>query len=384
MILHRFLTFSAAAVLLLAFSAFVLRSLWPTQYKVLRHNLSEITDYQLFDKRSLPPSPHPLPLVEAPAQYRQAVALAMAHAGLDTTLENSDSVAFLVLKDGTVAYEQYWDGYRPDEPVMIYSITKSILSLLLGLALEDGLMSSVDQPVSDFIALFRKPILRDIRIKHLLQMTSGLPYVEYAINNPFGLHAHLTYTEDIAGLLQDIEAGDPPGIHFSYKSVDYAVLGQVLDKVLAGESISAYLQRKLWFPMGAVYPASWSIDSAEKGLEKTWCGLTMTARDLARFGLLLQNHGQWQGTQIIPRHWINASLSITTADGSLSNYQYGWWLMPGESFAFRAEGILGQFLYVNPEKRVVIVRFGTSLGGLNWAEWRGFLSRVADLFDVVS
>lgn len=266
---------------------------------------------------------------------------------------------------------------------MLYSITKSILSLLLGLAIEDGLIQSLDQPVSDFLPTFNDPDLKAVRIEHLLQMTSGLPYVERTINNPFGLHAHLTYTDDITGLLQTVEAGVPPGTRFVDKSVDYALLGRVLQVALKGESITAYLQRRLWFPLGAVYPATWSVDSVGKGVVKTWCCLAMTARDLARFGVLMQDRGQWQGRQLIPRDWVKASLSINTEEGSIANYQYGWWLMPGEPFAFRAEGILGQFLFVLPANRIVIVRLGKSLGNMDWSEWARWLTQIARLVGTV-
>lgn len=110
----------------------------------------------------------------------------------------------------------------------------------------------------------------------------------------------------------------------------------------------------------------------------------MTARDLARFGLLMQNRGQWQGLQLIPRTWMDATLSTDTKEGSIANYQYGWWLMPGDPVAIRAEGILGQFLYINPTHRIVVVRFGTSLGQLDWDGWKDFLTKMANLVATIS
>lgn len=365
------------SVVFLIVAAILLEMFWPTQYRVFRYNFSDIDDYKLFESRALPPTQNVILLVDAVAERRTAAARLIESDESAIPLDDSDTVAFLVLKDGEVLYEKYWNGYGPEQPVMVYSVTKSIMSLLVGLAIEDGLIGSVDQHVSEYLPWFDKPGLSEIRIGHLLQMTSGLPYSESALNNPFGLHAHLTYTDDIPELLTGISTGVLPGEKFSYKSVDYALLGMVLDKALGGESITDYLARKLWIPLGAEHDGLWSLDSEQSGLEKTWCCLSMTARDLSRFGLLMQGKGTWRGEQLLPLHWIEISLVGTSEKGGYPYYRYGWWLMRGNTSAFRGEGILGQFLYIDPDTSVVIVRFGSGLGGHGWETWLEYLDNTA-------
>lgn len=356
-----------------------MKSYWPTQYKVFRYNLPSITDFRIFDNRVLPPSTLAVPFSYSPEADRSLFSTRLEQAGLKDKASGSGTVAFLVLRDGRILYEMYRDGYGPGDPVMVFSITKSILSLLTGLAIEDGLVESLDQPVSDFLPQFEQGGLARIRLDHLLQMTSGLPYVERSINNPFGLHAHLSYTGDIAGLLEQVEAGTAPGENFSYKSVDYALLGLVLDRALGDETISDYFYRKLWHPVGTVSTGFWSVDSAAHGMEKTWCCLSMSARDLARFGQLMLNRGRWNGRQLVPADWLSRIDSAAGAAVPKTNYRYGWWHMPADSFALRAEGTMGQYLYINPESRTVIVRLGHGLGTMNAEQWRQLLTAVSKL-----
>ena len=356
-----------------------MKSYWPTQYKVFRYNLPSITDFQIFENRVLPPSTLAVPFSYWPEVDRSLFATRLEQEGLKDRVSGSGTVAFLVLRDGRILYEMYRDGFGPGDPVMVFSITKSMLSLLVSLAIEDGLIESIDQPVSDFLPRFEQGGLARIRLVHLLQMTSGLPYVERSVNNPFGLHAHLSYTDDIAGLLEQVEAGAAPGENFSYKSVDYALLGLVLDRALGEETITDYFYRKLWHPVGAVSTGFWSVDSAEHGMEKTWCCLSMSARDLARFGQLMLNRGRWNGQQLVPADWLSRIDSAAGTAEPKTNYRYGWWRMPGDSFALRAEGTMGQYLYINPERRTVIVRLGHGLGTMNAEHWRQLLTAVSKL-----
>ncbi|HTE34200.1 MAG TPA: serine hydrolase, partial [Chryseolinea sp.] len=149
------------------------------------------------------------------------------------------------------------------------------------------------------------------------------------------------------------------------------LLGLILERALKGKTVSQYLQDRVWRPMGMEYTASWSIDKEKAGLEKTFCCLSARAIDFAKIGRLYLNNGNWNGVQIVSKKWVTASTTIDTTNGSAWNYQRHWWL-PTKSGDFMAEGHLGQFVYVNPNKNLIIVRFGEKDGDVNW--WLQFLA----------
>src|SRR5690606_15577430 len=135
-----------------------------------------------------------------------------------------------------------------------------------------------------------------------------------------------------------------------------------------------YFTEKVWRPLGMEYDASWSIDQKKDGMEKTFCCVNAVARDYAKIGRLYLNEGAWNGEQIVSRDWVKASTGVDTSKGSARFYQYQWWLPTG-SGDFLAQGHLGQFIYVNPAKDLVIVRLGKNNGGVEW--WPVFTSLAA-------
>jgi CubicO group peptidase (beta-lactamase class C family) len=156
-----------------------------------------------------------------------------------------------------------------------------------------------------------------------------------------------------------------PGIQFDYVSGNTQLLGLILERALKGKNVTQYLQEKLWEPLGMEYSGSWSIDSEKSGLEKTFCCLNARARDFAKIGRLYLQKGNWNGKQIVSEKWVKESTQIEISEGSASYYQYQWWL-PSRDGDFMAHGILGQYIYVNPSKNMVIVRLGSSEGNANW------------------
>jgi CubicO group peptidase (beta-lactamase class C family) len=162
----------------------------------------------------------------------------------------------------------------------------------------------------------------------------------------------------------------PPGEHFDYQSGSSQLLGWVLERALRKaddpRTITAYLNDKLWAPLGMEYPASWSIDREKDGIEKTFCCLNAPARDFAKLGSLYLHKGEWQGKQLVPKDWVAQSTRVDSANGSAWYYQYQWWL-PSREGDFVAEGILGQYIYVDPARGLVIVRLGTNEGKLDWS-----------------
>ncbi|MCX2742109.1 serine hydrolase domain-containing protein [Pontibacter anaerobius] len=344
-------------------------------YKALIYNLANIDDNTIFDQRKIdaPFTAQPWPLAE---KYN----LVQLPQELEQLNEEMDPVAFLVVKDDSILYEQYWDGYSDESLSNAFSVAKSIVSMLVGVAIKEGHIKSVEQPVGDFLPRFRKGDKAKIKIKHLLWMSSGLNWDESYIN-PLSMTTEAYYGSNLKKVINRLEAEEEPGKKFIYKSGDTQVLAFVLQQA-TGMSLSEYAEEKLWKPLGAAQDAEWSIDQPE-GMEKAYCCFFSNARDLARLGKLYLHNGVWNGDTIVPPAYVKASLTpnglINSEDGKkVDFYGYQWWLVPdykGQDI-FYARGILGQYIIVIPEKGIILVRLGRQRGG-----WTG--EHPSDLFDMI-
>lgn len=291
----------------------------------------------------------------------------------DAYLKDNNTVAFLIIKNDTLQYERYFSGYRPESIVPSFSMAKSVTSLLIGIAIEEHFIQSVDESITTYIPELKEKGFEKVTILHLLQMTSGIKFNESYVN-PFGDAASFYYGTDLRKLIRKMRLKHAPGTRFEYVSGNTQLLGLVLERALKTRTISSYLEEKLWQPLGMEFGASWSIDRSKNGLEKTFCCLNARARDYAKIGRLCLNQGNWNGKQIVSKEWILQSTKVDTAAGSVNYYQYQWWL-PSASGDFMAEGILGQFIYVNPAKKLIIVRLGKNEGKANW--WNVFIGLAA-------
>lgn len=325
-------------------------------YKALWYFTADIDDYKIFENRIITAGNYkPLPVA---ANYNKKEIPPQ----LTKTLESIETVSFLVLKNDSIIYERYWHGYTDTSISNSFSMAKTIVSMLTGIALTEGKIKSLDQPVSDFLPEFKEGEKATITIKHLLTMTSGLNWEETYIS-PISHTTEAYYGNDLQKAISKLKVIHKPGSLFSYKSGDTQILAFALEKAI-GKNISEYVSEKLWKPIGAKYDAIWSLDN-EKGMEKAYCCFNATARDFARLGLLYLNKGNWNGTEIVPVEYVNASISpilTRNVEGNLTDYYgYGWWLMP-ERKAFYARGILGQYIIILPEQDLVIVRLGKKRG----------------------
>ncbi|MFN6082646.1 MAG: serine hydrolase domain-containing protein, partial [Bacteroidota bacterium] len=229
------------------------------------------------------------------------------------------------------------------------------------------------EPITIYIPELRKSGFDKVSIKHLLQMTSGIAFNESYIN-PFGDAASFYYGLNLRKLINQMKIKKQPGKEFDYVSGNTQLLGLVLERALQDKTVTSYLQEKIWLPLGMEFDASWSIDRKVQGIEKTFCCLNARARDYAKIGRLYKNNGNWNGKQIVSETWVKESTKLDTTDGSASYYQHQWWL-PNPGNDFMAEGILGQYIYVNPAKDLVIVRLGKDEGEADW--WNLFTSLAA-------
>lgn len=329
------------------------------------YNFANITDYKKFASRPLiHATPDFLFYEKTPGRHPKSIHINGADYGFEDYLRSNNTVAFLIIQHDTIQYEQYFAGYDKTSIVASFSMAKSITSILIGCAIDDKLIQSVQEPVTNYIPELKKNGFDKVTIEHLLQMTSGLKFNEGYVN-PFGNVASFYYGRNLRKAIPKMKLEAAPGAAFRYKSGNTELLGVVLERALKTKTITQYLQEKLWQPLGMEYDASWSIDKKKNGLEKTFCCINARARDFAKIGRLYLNKGNWNGQQIVAESWVKKSTQVDTANGSTWFYQYQWWL-PTKAGDFMAHGILGQYIYVNPSKDMIIVRLGKSEGKADW------------------
>ena len=331
------------------------------------YNFADIKDHKKFQSRPLTAATSPFNFqITNKGKFPKE----LNNIPFDKYLEDNKTVAFLIIKNDTIQYEKYFKGYDKESIVPSFSMAKSVTSILIGCAIDEGLIKSVDEPITSYIPELKKNGLDKVTIKHLLQMTSGIKFNESYIN-PFGDAASFYYGLNLRKEIGKMKLKTEPGKKFEYVSGNTQLLGLVLERSLKDKTITSYLQEKIWTPLEMEYDASWSIDRKKNGLEKTFCCLNARARDFAKIGRLYKNKGNWNGKQIVSQKWVEESTKLDTSEGSANFYQYQWWL-PTPNEDFMAEGILGQFVYVNPKKDLIIVRLGKNEGKADW--WTIFTS----------
>ena len=331
------------------------------------YNFADIKDHKKFQSR-------PLSAANSPFNFQVTnngkFPKELNNIPFDKYLEDNKTVAFLIIKNDTIQYEKYFEGYDRESIVPSFSMAKSVTSILIGCAIDERLIKSVDEPIINYIPELSKNGFNKVTIKHLLQMTSGIKFNESYVN-PVGDAASFYYGLNLRKEIEKMKLKTEPGKQFEYVSGNTQLLGLVLERSLKNKTITQYLQEKIWTPLEMEYDASWSIDRKNNGLEKTFCCLNARARDFAKIGRLYKNKGNWNGKQIVSQKWVEESTKLDTSEGSAKFYQYQWWL-PTPNEDFMAEGILGQFLYVNPKKDLIIVRLGKKEGKAYW--WTIFTS----------
>lgn len=334
------------------------------------YNFADIQDHKIFAARPLKNDSTQFSFLSAttPKCPKTITTDKNKEISFDTYLESNKTVAFLIIKNDTIQYENYFKGYDKTSIVPSFSMAKSITSILIGCAIDDGLIDSVNEPILKYIPELNNNNCDKITIRHLLQMTSGLKCNENYIN-PFGDAANIYYGTNLRKAMFKIKGGKTPGTEFNYVSVGSQMLGLVLERALKTKTVTQYLQEKLWQPLGMEYEASWSIDKKKNGMEKTFCCINARTRDFAKIGRLYLKKGNWNGKQLVSENWVKESTKVDTKEGSVWFYQYQWWL-PSKTGDFMAEGILGQFIYVNPNKNLIVVRLGKKEGDVDW--WKFF------------
>ena len=268
--------------------------------------------------------------------------------------------ALLIMKDGRIVYEIYRNNTNERTRFIAFSMTKSITSLLVGIALEEQRIKSIDDPITNYLPELRSGGYNGVTIRQILQMRSGVDYEErYDFGNP-GVaarnheHALVMNVARFADPARSIKRKNPPGSTWEYKTLDTAVLGWLLERVSGGSTVAAYTAQRLWEPLGAEADAFYIMDGPPGvGREFSGAGFNATLRDFARVGQMVLNGGEANGHRIVPAKWLTESTRPTGGPGP--GYGYQWWMgqRPG---SFQAVGLQGQYIYVDPASRTVVVK----------------------------
>ena len=285
---------------------------------------------------------------------------------LEDYLKSKHTKAFIIIRKDSIIYERYFDGYDHISIFPGFSITKSFLSALVGIAIDEGFIKNVNQPVTDFLPELKDRNFKKVTIDDLLSMRSGIRFVE-TYSNPFGGMAKFYYGRNLRKYTMNMKLESEPGKGYKYQSVNYQLLAMVLEKA-TGKRISEYLEEKIWKPVGMEFNGTWNVDSKKFMENKGFCCINARAIDFARFGQLYLNQGKWVGHQVVPENWVSESLKIRydSQDSQGFPYTYSWRVL--HTGDFFAKGILGEFIYICPIKKIVVVRMGDKSTDLVWPD----------------
>jgi CubicO group peptidase (beta-lactamase class C family) len=353
-----------------------------TTWQIIRYNYSGIDDHEIFPFRTLPASSAAYSYAYNTREQRMPEEFSFK--GRTFTLSGDmaklNTRALLIIKNDTIVYENYYAGYSDTTLSTIFSISKAVMSMLIGCAIADNYIAAVSDSVPQYIPELSANGFDGTTIEHLLQMTSGINYSTWE-SMPFGKPSYFYYSDDLRHetLNLRVDLDGQPCEPFAYRSGNYQILALLLERALQDEYVSDYFTRRVLAPLGTEYDATWSIDRPGDGMEKAFANLNMRARDLAKIASLYLHNGNWRGQQIVPAAWVSASTRRDSSACSAPYYQYGWWLISEKYGDYCGEGDHGQFLYINPRLQVVIVRFGQGLGNLSYKEWKQLLTTMAEV-----
>jgi len=321
----------------------------------IQYQTPDIDDYKIFKNRTVKADKH-IPW-EISGDYNKKDFSKVTN----EKIMELDPVAFLIVQNRKIKFEKYWQGYNEDSLSNSFSMSKSIISLLIGIAIDEGHIKSVDQKVGDFMAEFATKPNDVLTIKDLLTMSSGLNWDE-SYSSPFSVTTQAYYGSDLFGLINELKVIEKPSLNWKYLSGNTQILAFILKKA-TGMNVADYASEKLWKPLGAKNDALWCLDKQD-GMEKAYCCFNSNARDFARIGQLVLNKGMFDDIEIISKKYIDEAtkpaINLTGDKGRLVDfYGYQFWIVQykGYNIPF-ARGILGQYIFVIPDKNAVIVRLG--------------------------
>ena len=325
--------------------------------------------YELFPTSNLAPSNNPSSFeIESMIELPNSFVYESRSVDVNEYLDRTDVSALLILKDGKIRYENYWLTGGREVKWISMSVGKSFVSALIGIALDQGHIKSIQDPVTIYVPQLKDSAYDGVSIKDILQMSSGASWNEdYGdpnsdINRSVRIFA-------LGGSLDEFAASltneNEPGTFNRYNSTDTQVMGMLLREA-TGTSVTEFMQKMLWDPIGAEDNAYWLLDS--ENMEVAYGGLNATARDYAKLGELYRLRGRMNNKQIIPEKWVDESVRpdaphLMPGENPMSDYPLGYgyqWWIPDESGDYMAIGVYNQFIYVSPKNNSVVVQLAAN------------------------
>lgn len=280
-------------------------------------------------------------------------------------IDSSFTQGFIFIQNDTIQYENYWRGQKEDRKHISWSMSKSYVSALFGIAIKEGYIKSIDQTVEEYLPELIGSGYDGVKIKDVLQMASGIKFDENYSDPNSDINVY--WEGFISGRSQDkfvrtLTNQRPPGTYNQYVSLNTHVLAMLIVKA-TGKSLTQYLQEKIWKPIGNEFDAYWLVDG--EGMEMALGGLNACLRDYAKLGRLYLHKGNYNGVQVVPADWIERSTTATephlipresTAPNGGTGYGYQWWIPAGNEGEFMAIGVFNQYIYINPTTQTIIVK----------------------------
>lgn len=273
--------------------------------------------------------------------------------------KSNGTIAYVIIKNDSIWFENYYDGFDKNSQSNSFSMAKSYVSGLLGKAIEQGYITGLDQPVGDFLPTFKEGLASNVTVGDLSSMASGTSWDE-KYYSPFSIVTRAYFDDDLEKVMSGLKVIETPGQKFKYSSGDTQLLALVIEKA-TGKKLYNYLTETFWKPLGSDNPTLWQVDSKHHDLVKAYCCIASNARDFARYGKLFKDHGKWNGKQLLDSAFVAKSIKPRFAESP--EYGYGWWMksIKNKHF-FMMRGHLGQYVIVEPNDNMIIVRLGHSKG----------------------
>jgi len=312
-----------------------------------------LEDYKSFDNQTIQQgAPQPWPIHKKYNSVKPTKTLAKAN-------KTNGTIAYLIIKNDSIWFEKYYDGYNKDSKTNSFSMAKSYVSGLLGKAIMDGYIKNLDQPIGHFLPEFSTGLAAKTTVGDLSSMASGSNWDE-SYYSPLSITTRSYFDDNLAPVIKNLKIVNQPGQAFKYASGDTQMLAMVIEQA-TGKKLYEYLSESFWKPLGCESNALWQVDSQENNLVKAYCCIASNAKDFAKFGKLYKDDGIWKGKQILDASFIAKSTKPRFKESP--EYGYGWWLKQHNNKAFFImRGILGQYVIVNKKDNVIIVRLGHSIG----------------------
>jgi len=282
-------------------------------------------------------------------------------------LENTPTVAFAIIRNDSVLYEYYEEEFDETKIVTSFSVAKSFVSAVLGIAIHEGYIQSVEEPITRYLPELSDKRFENIRIRHVLNHVSGIQFPSLAWTY---------YTHDNNRLLQKMKYGKGPGKEYVYANCNTLLITLIIEHA-TGRKFQDYFHEKIWSKIGTEYEMLWSMDNKKDQNLKTFCCINGRMRDFAKFGKLYLQRGKWNDEQIIPSTWIDQTLKYDLTDGSTWDNEYFWYLGPKEYGYYYAAGLYGQYILIYPKKNIIILRFAKRALHFNFM-WQDQLIQILD------